>query len=394
MSSQDGEDRAGAEIAREAHELAALVHAHAEPHAEAVDPVARQAAAAASSLQPFGQIGRPLSRRSPFIVGFVATLGVALAVGLVSALAAVGGVLTLVLVAGFFAIALDAPVSALADRGLRRSFGVTIVLAGALAVLALFITIAVPAIAHEYHRLASTVPTLLRHVQSRHDLLGRAAGKVHLSASTLSKPIGSVGLLDAGRTLLSAVTATLTVVVLTGYMLANLPSIKQGAYRLVPRSRRARVGLLTDEILRRVGGYMLGNLITSAAAGGAMFVFLLAVGVPDSAFLGLLVAVFDLIPMVGAPVAGAIIALVALSVSLPIAVATVAFTLVFRLVEDYVLSPRIMRRTVEVAPVLTVVAVIVGGSLLGIVGALIAVPVAAALDLLRQEVLQPQADQA
>ncbi|GAC1442253.1 MAG: AI-2E family transporter [Mycobacteriales bacterium] len=394
MTTSDSGDRAGIDSAREARELAALVQTHAQPHAEAADPVARQAAAGASRHQPFGQIGRPLSRRSPFRVGFVAALGVALAVGLVSALAAVGGVLTLVLVAGFFAIALDAPVTALAARGMRRSLAVTIVLAGALAVLALFVTIAVPAIAHEYHRLVSTLPTLLRRVQSRHDLLGRAAGNVHLSASTLSKPIGSVGLVDAGRTVLSALTATLTVVVLTGYLLANLPSIKQGAYRLVPRSRRARVGLLTDEILRRVGGYMLGNLITSAAAGGAMFGFLLLAGVPDSAFLGLLVAVFDLIPMIGAPVAGAIIALVALSVSLPIAVATVAFTLVFRVVEDYVLSPRVLRRTVEVAPVVTVVAVIVGGSLLGIVGALVAVPVAAALDLLRQEVLQPQADQA
>jgi len=102
---------------------------------------------------------------------------------------------------------------------------------------------------------------------------------------------------------------------------------------------------------------------------------------------------FDLIPMIGAPVAGVIVALIALSVSLPTAIVTVAFTIAFRLLEDYLLSPRIMKKTVEVAPILTVVSVLIGGALLGIVGALIAVPVAAALDLIRREVFQPALDQ-
>jgi predicted PurR-regulated permease PerM len=193
------------------------------------------------------------------------------------------------------------------------------------------------------------------------------------------------------ETVLSAV---VSVVVLTTYFLANLPAIKRTSYRLVPRHRRARVGLLTDEILRLVGGYLLGNLITSAVAGAAMTVFLLVVGVPDAFFLGLLVGLFDLIPMVGAPVGGVVVALVALSKSLPAAVAVVAFTLVFRVLEDYLLSPRIMRRTVEIAPLLTVVGVLVGAALLGILGALIAVPVVAALDLIRKEVLQPRLDEA
>jgi predicted PurR-regulated permease PerM len=98
--------------------------------------------------------------------------------------------------------------------------------------------------------------------------------------------------------------------------------------------------------------------------------------------------------MVGAPVGGVVVALVALSKSRPAAVAVVAFTLVFRVLEDYLLSPRIMRRTVEIAPLLTVVGVLVGAALLGILGALIAVPVVAALDLIRKEVLQPRLDEA
>jgi len=196
----------------------------------------------------------------------------------------------------------------------------------------------------------------------------------------------------AGRTVLSVVVSAATVIVLTAYFLANLPAIKGTLYRLAPRSRRARVGLLGDESLRLVGGYLLGNLITSAVAGLAMTGFLLAIGVPDAVFLGLLVALFDLIPMIGAPIAGVICALVALSESLPAALATVAFTIVFRLLEDYLLSPKVMRRTVEVAPVLTVLAVLLGGALLGILGALIAVPVVATIDLIRKEVLQPRLD--
>jgi predicted PurR-regulated permease PerM len=237
------------------------------------------------------------------------------------------------------------------------------------------------------------VPKFLHRLQLRHDSIGNLARKVHLDSKQVSNALSYKGVVALGKTVLTTVVTTLTIVVLTCYFLANLPAIKRNAYRLAPRTRRARVGLLTDEILRLVGGYLLGNVITSAIAGGAMTIFLLIVGVPDAVFLGLLVAVFDLIPMIGAPVAGVIVALIALSVSLPVAIGTVVFTLVFRLVEDYLLSPRVMKRTVEVAPILTVVSVLVGGALLGIVGALIAVPMAAALDLIRREVFQPVLDE-
>jgi predicted PurR-regulated permease PerM len=257
-----------------------------------------------------------------------------------------------------------------------------------------FVASAVPALTTEYNHLHTQVPHLLHHLQARHDAIGRAARKVHISSATVSKLVSFHGVVAAGRTVLSFAVAALTVAVLTTYLLANLPEIKATAYRLAPRHRRARIGLLTDEILRLIGGYLLGNLITSAVAGIAMFLFLLGMGVPDAVFLGLLVALFDLIPMIGAPVAGVVVALVALSVSLPTAIATVGFTIAFRLLEDYLLSPRVMRATVEVAPIVTVVSVLVGGALLGIVGALIAVPVAAALDLIRREVVQPRLDEA
>ncbi|NRI68286.1 AI-2E family transporter, partial [Rhodococcus sp. MS16] len=122
------------------------------------------------------------------------------------------------------------------------------------------------------------------------------------------------------------------------------------------------------------------------------FIWLITFGVPYPLLLAVLVAVLDLIPIVGSTLAGIVVALVALTVSLPISLATVAFFIMLRLVEDYVLVPRIIGRTVQVPPLITVVAVLLGGALLGIVGALLAIPIAAAILLLARETLLPQLD--
>lgn len=391
-SEHDGAPELEAET-EEAQALSELVHEHADTQTFLRDDIVREAAAGVSPDRPFGLPGSRLSQRSPFYIAFIATFGVAAAYVICRAALKASGVLILILVAAFFAVGLDPIVTWLTDRRWRRGLAVAAVSLAALGVLALFIATAVPAITSEYNNLHENLPKYLERLQRRHDSIGELARKVHISSKQISSALSYKGVVSLSETILSTVVETLTIVVLTCYFLANLPAIKRSAYRLVPRSRRARVGLLSDEILRLVGGYLLGNVITSAIAGAAMAIFLLAIGVPDAVFLGLLVALFDLIPMIGAPIAGVIVALIALSVSLPTAIATVAFTIVFRLLEDYLLSPRIMKKTVEVAPILTVVSVLIGGALLGIVGALIAVPVAAALDLIRREVLQPVLDE-
>jgi predicted PurR-regulated permease PerM len=378
----------------EARALAEVVTANAGTDALAHHGIVRSAAAGASVERPFGLRGQPLAQRSPFLVGFKAALGGAVAVLLVAAMMRASSVLVLLVLALFVAIGLDPLVARFVDRGWSRNTAVAVVVLGALTVLGGFIASAVPALTTEYGHMSRQVPQLLHQLQQRHDAIGGAARNVTLSGSTVSRVVSFQGVLTAGRTLVSAVVSTLTVIVLVIYFLANLPAMKTAAYRLLPRRRRARVGLLTDGMLALVGGYLLGNLITSGVAGIATFLFLSAIGVPFAVFLGLLVAVFDLIPMIGAPVAGVLVSLVALSESLPKAIAVATFTLVFRLLEDYLLAPRVMRRTVEVEPMVTVLAVLMGGALLGIVGALIAVPVAAALDLLRREVLHPRMDRA
>ena len=194
------------------------------------------------------------------------------------------------------------------------------------------------------------------------------------------------GVLGAGALVLSTASSILAVIVLSIYFLAGLPRIKVFAYQLVPHSRRPRVILIGDEILAKVGGYVLGNFITSVIAGLGTFFWLLAFGVPYPLLLAMFVALLDLIPVIGSTIGGIVVSLVALTVSLPVALATLAFYVAYRLAEDYLIVPRIMGRTVQVPAIVSLVAVLIGGVLMGIIGALVAIPVAAAIRLLLHEV--------
>jgi len=124
------------------------------------------------------------------------------------------------------------------------------------------------------------------------------------------------------------------------------------------------------------------------------FIWLEIFGVPYPLLLAIFVAVFDLIPIVGSTIAGVVVAAVALTVSLQVSIATIVFFIAFRLFEDYVLVPRIIGRAVEVPALITVVAVLIGSAVFGIIGALVAIPVAAAVQLLVRELLFPRLDQA
>jgi predicted PurR-regulated permease PerM len=219
---------------------------------------------------------------------------------------------------------------------------------------------------------------------SKLHLTGYFNGKSQLHLSVAG------GVLGAGKVILSLGVATISVVALTVYFLIALPGVKRLWLSLVPLSRRERVGLLTDEVFDRVGGFMLGNLLTSLIAGIGTYVWLSAFGVPYPLLLALLVALFDLVPMVGSTIAGVVVTLVALTKGVPIGIATGAFYIVYRLVEDYLLNPRVMKHTVKVSPGLTIIATLIGGTLLGLIGALVAIPVAATFQLLLEEIAFPR----
>ncbi|MDQ2883416.1 MAG: AI-2E family transporter [Actinomycetota bacterium] len=346
-----------------------------------------------------GRPGKPLDRRSPFIIGMSAAAGVAVTIGVVGMIVTVRDVLLLIGVALFVAIGLEPAVSVLARHKLPRWAAVTTVLAAGLAVVGGFLAAAIPPLVHQAAQFSTQAPTMVSRLQNHNSLLGELNERFHLQQrlqQTLSGDGSGLfnGLLGAGQVVFSALASTLIVIVLIAYFVVDLPRIRATLYRLVPHSRRPRAILLGDEIFAKVGGYVLGNLLISLIAGALTFTFLAIVGVPYALLLSIFVAIMDLVPVIGSTTAGVVVCLVALGVSLPVCLATIGFFVVYRLAEDYLLVPRIIGRAVKVPALVTVVAVLVGGALLGIVGALVAIPAAAALLLLTREVLFPRLDQA
>jgi predicted PurR-regulated permease PerM len=291
----------------------------------------------------------------------------------------------------FIAAGLDPIVGWLVRHRFPRWAAVLTVIVVGLSVVAAFLAAAIPPLTHEATSLANQVPHYLADLKDRSSELGKLNAKYDIQ-SRLTKALSSGGtsliggVLGAGELVLSTFSEILAVAVLSIYFLAGLPGIKVFIYRLIPHSRRPRAILIGDEILAKVGGYVLGNFITSVIAGLGTFIWLLIFGVPYPLLLAMFVAFLDLIPVIGSSVGGAIVSLVALTVSLPVAIATLAFYIAYRLAEDYLIVPRIMNRTVQVPAIVSLVAVLIGGVLLGIVGALVAIPVAAAIRLLLQEI--------
>jgi len=355
------------------------------------------AAAVADETGGMGRPGRPVNRRSPFFVGMAAAAGVAVTYGLVELLIRARSTLILIGLALFIAVGLDPVVSWLTRRRVPRWAAVVMVLIGMVGIIAIFIAIAIPPLTSQTSALIHQIPHYAHQLQNHNSELGKLNAKYHLQqrvTSLLSSKGSSLigGVLGAGALVLSTVSSVVIVIVLSIYFIAGLPSIKLFAYRLVPHSRRPRVILITDQITIKVGGYVLGNVLTSAIAGVGTMCWMLIFGIPYPVLLGLLVGILDLIPVVGSYVGGFIVTIVALTVSLPVAVATLAFYIAYKLAEDYFIVPRIMGRTVEVPAVVSLVAVLVGGVLLGIVGALVAIPVAAAVRLIINEVTFPRMD--
>jgi predicted PurR-regulated permease PerM len=356
-----------------------------------VEEAAKVAAKQAEETGGLGRLGRPMDRRSPFFIGMAGAAGVAVTIGLVELAIRARSVLVLIGLALFIAAGLDPVVNWLTRRRVPRWAAVIIVLLGVAGIVAGFLAAAIPPLATQTSKLISELPHYAHNLQDHNSQLGRLNVKYHIEqrlshllATRGSSLIG--GVLGAGALVLGAVTSTLIVLVLVVYFLAGMPNIKLFFYRLAPHSRRARVILLGDEIFTKVGGFVLGNVVTSVIAGLGTYLWMLAFGIPYPILLGLFVALMDLIPVIGSTIGGAVVSLVALTVSLPVAIATLAFYIAYRLAEDYLLVPRIMGSAVKVPAVVSVVAVLVGGALLGIVGALVAIPVAAALLLLLREV--------
>ena len=372
----------------------------AQPHTDSEGPVAAAEAVAAqisTAQHVLGKPGKPLNRGSPFFIGMSAAAGVAVMVGTVGMIIAVRDVLILIGLALFLAVGLEPAVSVLARHQFPRWAAVITVLVTGLAVVGGFLAAAIPPLARQATQFIAHAPAMLSQLENHHSVLGWLNDHFYLQQRLRQALKGDSwglvnGLLGAGQVVFSALTSVLIVIVLTVYFVADLPHIRATLYRLIPHSRRPRAILLGDEIFAKVGGYVLGNLLVSLITGIITFAFLVIAGLPYPLLLSTLVAILDLVPVIGSTIAGVVVCLVAFSVSLPVCLTTIGFFLIYRLGEDYLLVPKIIGQAVKVPALVTVVAVLLGGALLGIVGALVAIPAAAALLLLAREVLFPRLD--
>jgi len=372
-----------------------------QPHSDEDGPVAEAQLLAeqmSSDEQPLGAPGPRFNRRSPFYIGLTASAGVAVTYGAVQLLDDLSSVLVMIGVAFFLALGLEPAASWFVNHKLPRWAATTLVFVIFLAMMAAFVAAAIPPLAQQANELIRQAPHYLQEAQDHSSAIGRLNDRFHLQqriTDTINSSGGSMvsDVVSAGSAVFDAIADTSIVIVLTVYFLVDMPRIRSNMYRLVPHSRRPRAILIGDEVFAKVGAYVLGNVLISVIAGGATLIWLQAFHVPYPLLLGIFVALFDLVPVVGSTIAGVVVAAVALTVSLPVCIATTVFFVVFRLLEDYLLVPRIIGRVVKVPALVTVVAVLIGGALLGIVGALVAIPIAAALLLLAEEVLYPRLDE-
>jgi predicted PurR-regulated permease PerM len=293
-------------------------------------------------------------------------------------------------------LTLDPMIQFLERRGIPRQVAGLVTWVGAVLVLSAPIVMAVNAATSQLPGLIKSAPSLIRNAESHLGSLGTRLSTITNSSTgghfNPTKIIDYV--LTSGALLFSALTDIVVVAFLSLYFAIELPRLRNTALKALPASRRPRIGRLVDDLMSEVSRFMLANVMTSLLAGFATWIWALALGVPYAFLLGALVAVLDLIPTIGSTIGGFIVTLVSLTVSLPTAIATLAFYIGFRLLEDYVIQPRAMKFSVELPGVITVPAVILGGAILGIPGALFAVPIALIVRVLVREFVFPAVDRA
>ncbi|MDN5726933.1 MAG: AI-2E family transporter [Propionibacteriales bacterium] len=351
------------------------------------------------TTDPASPPGPPLHRQSPFRIGFLFTVGAVLALLLAWTMVVAQSVLIIILLAFFLALGLSPVVTMIERMGLPRWLAVAVVVLAGLGLLSLAVWAVVPVFTKQITTLINEGPALLsslrdnpelRSLDDRFQVITKAS-EFLASRDLATQAFG--GVLGAGQVLVSTVVSVITMTVLTLYFLATLPSIKRAIYRLSPASRRERLRYLADEIFERVGAYLSGLFVIVTLAGTGTMIFLLIAGLGEYALaLAVVVAIVDFVPLVG-PTIGLVIVTTVCFVSSPQqGIAALCYYIIYTQFEAYFIYPRVMSRSVSVPGVVTITAALLGGTLLGVVGGLIAIPTAAIILLLLREVVQPRLD--
>jgi predicted PurR-regulated permease PerM len=366
---------------------------------------------AASAVSPpkrkvsnLGVSGLPINKTQPFYFGFVATLGVLTAIVLLRALESVSQIFVLILVSLFLAMGLNPAVEALRKRNLSRGSAVAVIFSSVILFVVFFAFVVVPPVVSQGTNLIQNAPELLDNLMKNStinslndqfgiiDTLQSRLNSVTSDGTLLISTFG--GVLGVGQSILSGFFTALTILVLTLYFITSLPQAISLGLSLVPASRRERVGKLTNAVVERVGIFVGSQILIAAMAG--VFVVLLTsiLGMPSPIAIGMIIFVVALIPLIGHFIGAGVVTLIALTQSPLIGLIAFVAYVVYVQIENYVVTPRIMKRTLSVPGAVTIISALIGSSLLGLVGGLLAVPVAASIILILDEVVIPRANKA
>ena len=365
----------------------------AAPKPSSIQP-ASSGKANTAGLRP--ATGSPV-RHSPVTLGFLYALGALTAYWLGGLLLSVGSVLTLVVVAMFLAVGLNPAVQFLVRRGLRRAWAVLAVISVVLLALVLFVVALVPVISDQVAAIVESAPGWLDRLQqsSRIQELNDEYGVIDKVRDFVTSGDWASGLfggvVGVGLAVLGFLANAFIVVVLTLYFLASLEPTKKALYELTPASKRERVMELGERIFDSVGGYVAGAFVVAMCAGVTSLIFLFVVGLGEYAVaLAAVVTLLDVIPMIGATLGAVVVTAIGFATDVKIGVACLIFYVIYQQFENYLIYPRVMAKSVNVPGAVIVIAAVIGAALLGVIGALLAIPTAAAILLLIRELWLPR----
>lgn len=338
----------------------------------------------------------PIFLAHPIYFGFMMAVGVGIALGLFFIVSNVTQLLVWMLTAIFIALGLDPIVRWLEKRKVPRPLGIVIILLALIALVGGFFATLIPTIVDQTTQLVNAAPGWVSNIlhsdwyhglDQQFNLQGRVTdelGKFAGNSAAVTSLLGNI--VNVGSSIANALFGTLIVVVLTLYFLASLPAFKKWAYKLAPRSRRQKVGEISERITSSVGNYVIGQACVAICNSLFALIVMTIVKVPFNFLMAFLVALLAFIPLVGGAIALVVVTLVALTASWQTALIFAICYIAYLQFEAYFVSPRIMQKAVSVPGAVAVIAVIAGGSLLDVLGALIAIPAAAAIMLLIKEV--------
>jgi predicted PurR-regulated permease PerM len=323
---------------------------------------------------------------------------------MLQALASASAVFILIIISIFLAAGLNPAVMFFQNRGLNRGASVGAVMASVLLFVAAFIAIAVPPLIDQGNQLLDNAPALIKDLNNNAFIndLNNKYGVIDSLQTKIDSLIKDGqfaitafgGVIGVGKAVVSGLVSTITILVLTLYFLASLPQVINIGLRFVPATRRDRVSKLTNAIVGRIGSFVGGQAIIAALAATFILVMGLIIGMPYPGPLAMVVLICGFIPLVGHFIGMSIVTVVSLTDSLTTAAIALGAYIVYVQIENYVITPRIMRKSLAIPGLVTIIAALLGASLLGLVGGLLAVPIAAAVLLILDEVVFPRADQA